>query len=143
MLQAGIIGLDFGTTYSGFAFARESVPEDIRVEENWPGQQQAIGSVYQKTKTCVLYQDGKLVSWGWEAEMAALDMRQTEFKSSKAQLLEKFKLCLAEGSPEAPNLPLGVSAEDVIKHYLKEISTMAKQRYEEVFGSVSDSSIRW
>jgi molecular chaperone DnaK (HSP70) len=136
-------GLDFGTTYSGFAFARESVPEDIRVEESWPGQLQAAGAIYQKTKTCVLYRDGKLVSWGWEAEMAALDMKPKEFKSSNTQLLEKFKLCLAEGMREAPNLPLGVSVEDVIQHYLKEISTLAKQRYKGAFGSISDRNIRW
>jgi hypothetical protein len=91
----------------------------------------------------VLYQDGKLVSWGWEAEMAALDMKQKEFKSSKAQLLDKFKLCLAEGRQDAPNLPPSMNIEDVIKHYLKEISALAKQRFEEAFGSVSDSSIRW
>ena len=119
------------------------VPDDIRVEENWPAQQQAIGSVYQKTKTCVLHKDGKLVSWGWEAEMAALDMKQKEFKSSNTQLLEKFKLCLAEGKPDAPNLPAGVSVEDVIQHYLKDISTLAKQRYEEAFGTFAKDKIRW
>ena len=119
------------------------MPDDIRVEENWPSQLQAIGSIYQKTKTCVLYQDGKLVSWGWEAEMAALDMKQKEFKNGNIQLLEKFKLCLAEGKREAPNLPLGVSVEDVIQHYLKGISTLAKQRYQEAFGMVSAHTIRW
>jgi hypothetical protein len=91
----------------------------------------------------VLYQDGKLVSWGWEAEATALAMKQKEFINSETQLLEKFKLCLAEGSQEAPNLPLGVSVEDVIQHYLKAISALAKRRYEEVFDPVSDSSIRW
>ena len=142
-MQAAIIGLDFGTTYSGFAFARVDVPDDIRVEENWPAQLQAIGSVYQKTKTCVLYKGGKLVSWGWEAEMAASDMKQKEFKSSNTQLLERFKLCLAEGKPDAPNLPAGVGAEDVIQHYLKDISALAKQRYQEAFGAISNDKIRW
>jgi molecular chaperone DnaK (HSP70) len=52
-MQKAVIGLDFGTSFSGFAFARADVPDDIRVEENWPFQQQATGSVYQKTKTCV------------------------------------------------------------------------------------------
>jgi hypothetical protein len=75
--------------------------------------------------------------------MVALDMKQREFKSSKTQLLEKFKLCLAEGMRDAPNLPPGVSAEDVIKHYLKEISTLAKRRYKDDFGAVSDRKIRW
>jgi len=142
-VQAAIIGVDFGTTYSGFAFARVDAPDDIRIEENWPGQQQATGSVYQKTKTCVLYKDGELVSWGWEAEMAALDMKQKEFKSSNTQLLERFKLCLAEGKREAPNLPAGVSVEDVIQHYLKHISTLAKQRYAETFGPISAKDARW
>ena len=112
------------------------------MEEQWPAQLQAIGSVYQKTKTCVLYRDGKLVSWGWEAEMAALDMKRKEFKSSNTQLLERFKLCLAD-EYGAPTLPAGVSAEDVIQHYLKEISFLAKQRYEENFGAVSNDKIRW
>ena len=106
-------------------------------------QQQATGSVYQKTKTCVLYKDGKLESWGWEAEMAALNMRQKEFKSSNTQLLKGFKLCLAEGKPDAPNLPAGVSAEDVIQHFLKEMSSFAKARYEDNFGLVTDRDIRW
>ena len=119
------------------------MPDDIRVEENWPSQLQATGSIYQKTKTCVLYQDGKLVSWGWEAEMAALDMTQKEFKQGNIQLLDRFKLCLAEGKREAPNLPAGVSVEDVIQHYLKHISTLAKQRYAETFGPISAKDARW
>ena len=105
-------------------------------------QQQATGTLYQKTKTCVLYRDGKLVSWGWEAEMAALDMKQKEFKSSNTQLLERFKLCLAD-EYGAPTLPAGVSAEDVIQHYLKHISTLAKQRYAETFGPISAKDARW
>ena len=142
-MQTAIIGLDFGTTYSGYAFARVAVPDDIRVEENWPSQQQASGTIYQKTKTCVFYRDGKLQSWGWEAEMAATDLKHEEFKSSGAQLLEKFKLCLADNSDFAPRLPPGVHLESLIEHYLKAISTLAKQRYDEAFGEVDAGDVLW
>lgn len=142
--MAVVVGLDFGTTFSGYAFARESVPDDIRVEETWPGQQQAAGRIYQKTKTCILFQDGSLKDWGWEAELAGLELSHREFHASQVQLLERFKLCLADDKQDgAPNLPKGVTAEGVIQHFLKGLSTFAKQRLAVTFGKTRDQDIRW
>ena len=143
MQATAVIGLDFGTTFSGFAFARVDVPDDIRVEENWPFQQQATGSVYQKTKTCVLYLDGKLVSWGWGAETEALGLRRKEFKQRNAQLLERIKLCLSDDGEEAPTLPEGITTEAVIQFYLEGMSTLARQRYAEAYGDINPKDIRW
>ncbi|OWF45296.1 heat shock 70 kDa protein 12A-like [Mizuhopecten yessoensis] len=65
-----VAGIDFGTTYSGYAFSfrgeYEENPEKIQVNQNWIAGG-ALVSV--KTATCILLdQDKKLIAFGYEAE---------------------------------------------------------------------------
>ncbi|CAB4490711.1 unnamed protein product [Rhizophagus irregularis] len=45
-----VVGLDFGTTYSGFSYFHTARPKNIITNSQWPG---AIG--YLKTNTCLQY----------------------------------------------------------------------------------------
>ena len=76
-----VIGLDLGTTYSGFSFMRvnparrsfmdTNLSSDMFTVWEWPDR----GSFpqYPKTPTALFYQpDGTFLYWGWRAKMAAL-----------------------------------------------------------------------
>ncbi|KAL3677450.1 hypothetical protein R1sor_027398 [Riccia sorocarpa] len=50
-----VIGLDFGTTYSGFAYALASDIESVQEFCDWPGQAASGGKPYCKTETSLRY----------------------------------------------------------------------------------------
>lgn len=61
-----VTALDFGTTYSGYAFSFKTTPNDIQMNKNW-GEQ--VGFQSYKTPTCVLTdRRGEFVAFGYEAE---------------------------------------------------------------------------
>ncbi|KAG0579312.1 hypothetical protein KC19_4G089700 [Ceratodon purpureus] len=70
-----IVGLDFGTTFSGFAYALRSDPDTIYTFYDWPMQAASGGIPYCKTQTSLLYADARETSpglfelrdWGWPA----------------------------------------------------------------------------
>ncbi|KAH8553127.1 hypothetical protein BGW37DRAFT_488514 [Umbelopsis sp. PMI_123] len=106
-----IIGIDFGTTFSGccYAFAQNEEVIDI---VKWPRQH---NQVYPKTPTLSLYRRGspELLEWGHGA-------RRTAMKPNSADLLllSKFKLYLDENLHQE-SLPNGLSVLDVIADYLR------------------------
>ncbi|CAM6113809.1 unnamed protein product [Calypogeia fissa] len=72
-----VVGLDFGTTFSGFAYALTSKPDECRLHFEWPGLKEAGASNYCKTQTSLLYSNMAarssssesyvLQGWGHEA----------------------------------------------------------------------------
>ncbi|XP_019623425.1 PREDICTED: heat shock 70 kDa protein 12A-like [Branchiostoma belcheri] len=60
-----VAAIDFGTTYSGYAFSFMSSPDDIIVNKNWGAD---VGFQSYKTPTSVLLSpEGELVAFGFEA----------------------------------------------------------------------------
>ncbi|KAJ5931069.1 hypothetical protein N7466_006562 [Penicillium verhagenii] len=57
-----VIGMDFGTTFSGIAWALEGLETQPTVIQEWPGKG---NSTSQKTPTVISYQDGE-VRWGYQ-----------------------------------------------------------------------------
>ena len=58
--------VDFGTTYSGYAFSFKSTPKDILMNKNWGSE---VGCESYKAPTCVLTNpDGSFHSFGYKAE---------------------------------------------------------------------------
>ncbi|RIA79986.1 hypothetical protein C1645_882415 [Glomus cerebriforme] len=59
-----VVGLDFGTTYSGFAYAHVSDDNNIIINNNWPGE---LGQL--KTNTVIQYDEHheNVESWGYPA----------------------------------------------------------------------------
>ncbi|KAH8950606.1 hypothetical protein BDL97_10G094500 [Sphagnum fallax] len=118
-----VVGLDFGTTYSGYSFAHKSKPKDIFTFYDWVG----APTPYCKTLTGIYYKpreeeaggggdDRKLVckSWGYpgraefERDCAALRRSRNNNNSQAVELpvvigtyLTRFKLDLQSGGAAA------------------------------------------
>ncbi|KAI8049127.1 uncharacterized protein B0P05DRAFT_500133 [Gilbertella persicaria] len=106
-----IVGIDFGTTYSGccYAFAQNEEVIDI---VKWPKQN---NQVYPKTPTLSLYRKGstQLVEWGHGARRLAMKPNNAD-----SMLLSKFKLYLDEHLQQT-ELGNGLNIIDVIADYLR------------------------
>ncbi|CAO3635194.1 unnamed protein product [Mucor fragilis] len=105
-----IVGIDFGTTFSGccYAFAQNEEVIDI---VKWPKQN---NNVYPKTPTLSLYRKGstQVLDWGHGARRTAMKPN-----SSDLLLLSKFKLYLDEHL-QNETLPNNLNIIDVIADYL-------------------------
>lgn len=80
-----VVGLDFGTTFSGFAYALRAEPNNSYIFCDWPTQAAGGGLPYCKTETSFLY--------AWHASLGSADpfeLREwgmpayVKYKSSKA-----------------------------------------------------------
>ena len=61
-----VAAIDFGTTFSGYAFAFKNSPDKIYMNKNWG---ESLGFQSYKTPTCVLTgPDNEFVAFGHEAE---------------------------------------------------------------------------
>ena len=61
-----VAAIDFGTTFSGYAFSFKTNPEAIAMNKNWGA---VTGFESYKTPTCVLTgPSGDFVAFGYEAE---------------------------------------------------------------------------
>ncbi|XP_061169337.1 heat shock 70 kDa protein 12B-like [Saccostrea echinata] len=68
-----VAALDFGTTYSGYAFSFRNSPNDIQTPQTWYSGSGSTASL--KTSTCVLLNPDKtLNSFGYEAEDIYADL---------------------------------------------------------------------
>ncbi|KAI8997651.1 hypothetical protein BDB01DRAFT_771832 [Pilobolus umbonatus] len=106
-----IIGIDFGTTYSGccYAFAQSDEVYDI---VKWPKQN---SQVYPKTPTLSLYRKGstQLVEWGHGARRLAMKPNNSDMI-----LLSNYKLFLDEHLQQT-DIGNGLNITDVIADYLR------------------------
>ncbi|KAG0593064.1 hypothetical protein KC19_1G303000 [Ceratodon purpureus] len=196
-----VVGLDFGTTYSGFAFAHISDPEKVYTYYDYP---RAGGEKpYCKTLTASYYKAlppapgskkgrWQLHSWGYpartdhERDIQALhkymqsqnptssapsEKKPTSSSSSHAVenffsrfkkfssrntsdnapsvgvFLSRFKLHLASRKTEASSaspLPTGLTIEQVITDYLRELGGLILQHLQKKYGAhFSKELIQW
>ncbi len=68
-----IVGLDFGTYASGFAYSTDG-GSHVRQFTEYPDQT----TPYPKALTAILYQDGEPVQWGWTARKEFMALSQQE-----------------------------------------------------------------
>lgn len=129
--------IDFGTTYSGFAFASCDVKDTkIYAFDDWPGWNEAGQATYAKTPTVSLYSDqGGLLAYGWEAvlqyKQRLLDGRLAKNNGGPykhpGHMIEKIKLHLSPNAQKTSNpaLPLNLNAKTIIADYLRELGQRA------------------
>ena len=85
-----VVAIDFGTTFSGYAFSFKTKPNDIRMNKSWGAD---LGFQSYKTPTSVLVNpQGKFEAFGFEAEKRYADLEDTV--ADKYALYEKFKMKL-------------------------------------------------
>ena len=58
-----VAAIDFGTTYSGYAFAFTSEPNNIRMNKNWAAEKYDS----YKTPTTILFGPNGFIHFGYEA----------------------------------------------------------------------------
>ena len=85
-----VVAIDFGTTYSGYAYAFRSSPEDIHLMRH-PEGGQTVGAVSYKIPTILLLNEqGEFHSFGYEARETYHNLDAEE--SRKWLYFEKFKM---------------------------------------------------
>ncbi|PKC17262.1 actin-like ATPase domain-containing protein [Rhizophagus irregularis] len=111
-----VVGLDFGATYSGFAYLHVSGAESICTNDKWPGKSGVF-----KTNTVLQY-DSKfenVVEWGFPA---------ISNRKNKVRPVELFKLYLGNLQENLkPRLPDKLGYKKAITDYLCEIGKLAKE----------------
>ncbi|KAI8086084.1 uncharacterized protein BX664DRAFT_359643 [Halteromyces radiatus] len=126
-----IVGIDFGTTYSGccYAFAQNEEVFDI---VKWPKQN---NNIYPKTPSLALYRKGStsLVDWGHAARRIAMKPNSQDYL-----LMSKFKLFLMDDTQDT--LPNGLNVIDVIADYLRAFHDHVKSELLKGFAGNYDQS---
>ena len=86
-----VVAIDFGTTYSGYAFSFVRDPDSVHMMRRWEGGDPGV--VNQKTPTTLLLDPaGKLHSFGYAARDSYHDLDTQEAK--KWLYFDKFKMVL-------------------------------------------------
>ncbi|CAG8543483.1 11168_t:CDS:2 [Funneliformis mosseae] len=117
-----VAAIDFGTTYSGFAYAHKKNPNDIFAHDIWKSV-----SGYYKTPTVLKYDESfNLLSWGLPA-LAERPSRRN--RQSNQKPVERFKLHLGKMENKPP-LPSGINHKTAITDYLREIGKVMKETFD-------------
>ncbi|PKY37992.1 hypothetical protein RhiirA4_500118 [Rhizophagus irregularis] len=115
-----VVGLDFGTTYSGFSYCHVADSENITTNDQWP---ENFGNL--KTNTVLQYDSeyDKVESWGLPALAKRPNRRKNE---NRKRPVELFKLHLGNLSDHLkPKLP--IDYKKAISDYLGEIGKRIKE----------------
>ncbi|ORZ22829.1 hypothetical protein BCR41DRAFT_349741 [Lobosporangium transversale] len=113
-----LVAIDFGTTFSGVAYAFKS-NGDVLEMTTWPHQ----ANLYGKVPTVSAYskENDKMHSWGYAAKAAMLTPN-----GRNLDLLQKFKLFLDNDlAPYLPPLPRTITPQQAISDYLRAMHTHA------------------
>ncbi|RIA82056.1 hypothetical protein C1645_809790 [Glomus cerebriforme] len=115
-----VVGLDFGTTYSGFTYCHVDDKQNYNTNDNWP---ELLGQF--KTNTVLQYDDdlGQVEFWGFPA-LAKRPSRKKE-KNLRRNVVELFKLHLGNLKPEL-RPQLVIDYKKAITDYLRLIGNWIK-----------------
>ncbi|CAB5355669.1 unnamed protein product [Rhizophagus irregularis] len=122
-----IVAIDFGTTFSGFAFAKKTKPEEISINNIhlnniWLGRKGL-----PKTNTALLYFDECLElhkKWGEQALIYEPSKRVDQVH----YIIERFKLLLDEDAKDNwPVLPKNLDAKIVITDYFVKMKEVIEE----------------
>ena len=85
-----VVAIDFGTTYSGYAYAFTSDPARIQIMGHRLCGHRREGHGLQQPTVLLLTNDGQFHSFGYEAQQYYLDM--DEYNAHSWLYFEKFKM---------------------------------------------------
>ncbi|KAF9346263.1 hypothetical protein BGX26_002250 [Mortierella sp. AD094] len=133
-----VVAIDFGTTFSGCAYAYAPEDKEVRTITSWPKQ----NVQYAKTPTLNLYKEVngeyKMVEWGWKSKL----QMETPAASKYIQLYQ-YKPHLDENLALVPWKDK-VSVPDAISDYLKAFHEYVAEKILQEFGrSYSRKSFRY
>jgi Hsp70 protein len=145
------IAIDFGTTFSGYAYclSAHTSAGDIYKNTEWTKQVGQKNS-YIKTPTHLLYKDEKLEAWGYHAKRRLGELSETEdaadycfFENFKPKLFERD--CVDErGEPYIEQNGQRFFIVDLVADYLRELRLTALNDVKSHIGAeINESRIRW
>ncbi|TVY70460.1 Heat shock 70 kDa protein 12B [Fusarium oxysporum f. sp. cubense] len=111
-----IVGIDFGTTYSGVAWAYSRLPEDIEVVTSWEAELSKCSDL-EKVPTQLLYDDDEIASWGYSIPGDEIGLKW-------------FKLLLLEDSD--------ITAEMSNSSQIREARKFLKETNDDAVGAVAN-----
>ncbi|CAI2188606.1 1136_t:CDS:2, partial [Funneliformis geosporum] len=120
-----VLAIDFGTTYSGFAYAHIASPELIIVKDNWDG----VEGHRLKLPTVIKYKDDSydsIESWGYNA-LSRRPSKKEKARSKSSRPVEWFKFHLSKSLKEIPFLPDNLNYKKVITDYMKKLCESIKE----------------
>ncbi|XP_062571661.1 uncharacterized protein LOC134233693 isoform X2 [Saccostrea cucullata] len=142
-----VVALDFGTTYSGFAFWRKENPSEI-----YPGKWKTNSAeVLESLKTptsLLLNKNNELIEFGFEAERIFKELLEDRLDSDY-RFFSKFKMCLHQKQTFDKEMEiedhLGDSAKaiEVFSIAIRFLKDECTQLLEEKNMMVADDEIRW
>lgn len=78
-----VVAIDFGTTYTGFAYSFKSDPSKI-LASKWSGE--TLLSATEKAPTCVLLSpDKELIAFGYEAQDKYKELMEEDTEGGEAK----------------------------------------------------------
>ncbi|CAJ0909928.1 9594_t:CDS:10 [Entrophospora sp. SA101] len=123
-----VIGVDFGTTFSGFSYAYikpEKEKIEIVVNQEWGHFKSP-----DKTNTVLQYDESyeEVVTWGADALSSEPSRRRRHANKPLPRPVEYFKFYLGN-VPESkkPKLPPGITFDRAITDYLREMAYMKQK----------------
>ncbi|CAG8550574.1 13091_t:CDS:2 [Acaulospora morrowiae] len=122
-----VVGLDFGTTYSGFTYRHVDGDRYI-TNDRWPGER---GQCQFKTNTVLQYEENltDVKAWGYPALSKRPSSRSD--KNERTYVVELFKLHLGDLDEEhRRRLSTVVDYKKAITDYLREIGMCMKRTVE-------------
>ncbi|KAG9188814.1 hypothetical protein G6011_07519 [Alternaria panax] len=126
-----VVGIDFGTTYSGVSWAINGINK-IHLISDWPNPKGG-NTNFEKVPTIISYADGKPLDWGYNVDVLGRDPKFQWFK-----LLLDAKQATGKGLVTKSRDLLGTldkSAEDVAADYLRLLWQYTKEHIERIEGA--------
>ncbi|GES97076.1 hypothetical protein GLOIN_2v1646273 [Rhizophagus clarus] len=123
-----IVAIDFGTTYSGFAYVHKENPETVVINSSWPGREGI-----SKTPTALLYDDGykNVISWGNLALEEEPDEVSDDTEELRPRPVELFKLHISNlRKMDKPWLPPQLQYTKAIEDYLTQMRILIQETIE-------------
>ncbi|MCO5548964.1 hypothetical protein L7F22_002428 [Adiantum nelumboides] len=106
-----VVAVDFGTTFSGFAYAKTSDPDDVFKVYEWPAASSAGAKPYCKTQTSLFYAPPlapglpfQLLDWGWSSLLSYTKAARSSAPKSGRSI-----------STAGPSSPLFRSSNDFLR----------------------------
>lgn len=130
------ISIDFGTTFSGVAYASSRIHSGtIQQILRWPGSFET----FRKVPTCLLYDEhGQVIAWGLEAKNASPMLGTYRCEWFKLFLEPRALRDESAIDPRLPKLPPGKTAITLIVDFLSCLWEYAKEEITREIGSVAD-----
>ncbi|CAG8611403.1 6753_t:CDS:10 [Paraglomus occultum] len=126
-----VVGIDFGTYFSAFAFTYRNSSYGIESQGDWPSK--SVREPDIRTPTVLEYDNQlNVISWGHYAERRPIgrQIRNAQYQGFIVRLFKSYLGNMAQD--EKPRLPKGLDYKRVITDYLKELNKVIKKALQHI-----------